>query len=137
VHRKARRLAQFGTRKWFADPWLIGHPQGSEGTRVSGIALHPLEPPLAERLRTQRIDHCDRDGGPMECRGDRDPIVAAGFHDHPVDRAIAREPALELSQASAIRAEAQDRLLRDPLTRPTDRRDVLPFADVDADAVHP
>jgi len=36
VHRKARGLAQLGTGERLARPWLIGHSQGSEGTRRPG-----------------------------------------------------------------------------------------------------
>src|ERR1700687_294831 len=82
------------------------------------------------------MPHRDGDRLPMKGRGERDPIVAAGLHHHSLDRTIAGKPALELRQACAIRAEAQDRLVRGALTLPTDRRDVLAFADVDADAVH-
>lgn len=36
VHRKPRGLAELRTGQRFADPWLIGHPQGSEGMRPPG-----------------------------------------------------------------------------------------------------
>jgi len=62
--------------------------------------------------------------------------VAAGLHHHPLDRAIPREPALEQSEPDAVGAKAQDGFVRGALALPTDRRDVLPFADVDADAMH-
>ena len=136
MHRKARGLAQLRTSEGLADPRLIGHSQGSEGTRVGRIALGALEPPCAEVLGAHRIDDRDRDCRPMERCGERHPIVPAGLHHHPLDRPLSREPALELGEPGAIGTEAQDRPVRGPLTRSTDRRDVLALADVDANAVH-
>ena len=49
---------------------------------------------------------------------------------------MACEPALQIRESGAVDAKARDRLVRGPLTLSTDRCDVLPFADVDADAVH-
>src|SRR6266851_4982397 len=68
VHRKTRGLAKLGTRQWFPRRRLIGHPQGSEGTRVGGVALHPLQPALAEGFGRDRVDDRDRDGRPMKGR---------------------------------------------------------------------
>jgi len=136
VHRNARRLAQLRTGQGLTGPRLIGHPQGCEGTRVGGIARDPLEPARPEGLCRDRVDHRDRDGLAMERCGERQPLVAAGLHHHPVDRTVLCEPTLELRESGPIGAEAEDRLVRRALALPTDCCDVLAFADVDADAVH-
>jgi len=72
----------------------------------------------------------------MKCRGEGRPIVAARLHHHTLDRTMPAEPALEQGEPAAIGAKAQDGFVRAALALSADRRDVLTFADVDADAVH-
>lgn len=136
VHRKARGLAQLGSGERRTCRGLVGHPQCREGTRVGGIALGALQPPLGKMLGAHRIHHRDRHLRALQCRGQGHPIVAAGLHDHPLDRCLASEPPRELEEPRAVCAKAQHRLLRNALTIPTDSRDVLALADVDAHAGH-
>ena len=136
AHCKARRLAQLGPGKRLARPRLVRHAQGCEGTRVGGIALGSLEAPLGEVPCRNRVHHRDRQVRARERAGERHPVVAARFHDHALDVALAREPGAQLEESTAIAAKAKHRLLRDALAVTTDRGDMPALPDVDADDRH-
>lgn len=135
-HREARGFAQLGAGQWLARLGSVDHPQRGEGTRVRGIALGALQPAFGEVLGRQRVHH--RDGMPRRTQvaGQGLPIVTAGLNDDALRRALASDPALELSEPGPGGRDPQDLALRFDVARAADGHAVLRCADVDADAVH-
>jgi hypothetical protein len=136
AHREARGLAQLGAGQWLRGPRSVDHAQSGEGTRVSGVALGALQPTFGEVLGGERVHHRDRVTRHTEMARQGLPIVAAGLEHDPLDRALACDPAVELSEPRPRYGDPQHLALRVDVALAADGHAVLCCADVDAEAVH-
>ncbi|MDQ6859294.1 MAG: hypothetical protein M3Z65_09895 [Chloroflexota bacterium] len=136
AHRKARGLAQLAALERLVGSGPIDHRQCGKCARIGGVALGPLHSPAGKILGAGRIDHRDRYGPLAQMAGQGEPVMAAGLHDHPVDRTERTKQPVQLVEPRSARADLDHASLGLDCAVATDRHRVLVRADVDTHCAH-